>query len=171
MLAITLRPLVRPAPVLAIATIAYLHWRFDLSALGIRTRGWQGDTVAILLIGALSFLAALFQPPAHSLAPGSALSSGLDRLIANPASTVENLFYFGFLTERLAAKTGWWTPLLIGLMYTIHEMTNPEYWYEDMAFVFTFVAVTAAAALYLWRRSVLVIWLSDGVSRLIMRLL
>jgi hypothetical protein len=56
-------------------------------------------------------------------------------------------------------------------MYTIHEMTNPEYWYEDMAFVFTFVAVTAAAALYLWRRSVLVIWLSDGVSRLIMRLL
>jgi hypothetical protein len=57
----------------------------------------------------------------------AALLTALDRLFANPASSVENLFYFGFLTERLSYRTGkWLTPLLIGLMYTAHEMSNPE---------------------------------------------
>jgi len=163
-LAITLRPLVRPTAALAIAIIAYLHWRFDLSALGIRSRGWRGDVAVIVLPVVLGIMVALFQPPAHGLAPGTALASGLDRLLANPASTVENLFYFGFLTERLSLKTGWWTPPLIGMMYTIHEMTNPEYWYEGMAFAFTFILITVVAALYLWRRSVVVIWLSDGMN-------
>ena len=163
-LAITLGPLVHLAPALAIAIIAYLHWRFDLSALGIRSRGWQGDVAVIVLPVLLGIAMALFQPPAHALTPGAALSTGLDRLLSNPGSTVENLFYFGFLTERLSSKTGWWTPPLIGMMYTIHEMTNPEYWYEGMAFAFTFILITVVAALYLWRRSVVVIWLGDGMN-------
>jgi len=163
-LAITLGPLVHLATALAIAIIAYLHWRFDLSALGIRSRGWQGDVAVIVLPVLLGIAMALFQPPAHALTPGAALSTGLDRLLSNPGSTVENLFYFGFLTERLSSKTGWWTPPLIGMMYTIHEMTNPEYWYEGMAFAFTFILITVVAALYLWRRSVVVIWLGDGMN-------
>jgi hypothetical protein len=95
----------------------------------------------------------------------------LHRLFANPASTVENLFYFGFLTERLSLKAGrWLTPLLIGLMYTAHEMTNPEYWYEDMNFLLPFVGVAIFAFIYLWRRSVVAIWLGDGLYRFVSNL-
>jgi hypothetical protein len=94
-----------------------------------------------------------------------------DRLFANPASTVENLFYFGFLTERLLYKTGkWFTPLLIATMYTSHEISNPEYWYGHLSFVFVFVAIAVTAAIYTWRRSVIVTWLGDGLSRFVIHL-
>jgi hypothetical protein len=80
---------------------------------------------------------------------------------------VENLFYFGFLAERLSPKIGRsLTPLLIGLMYTIHEMTNPEYWYEGMNFPIVFVGVSLITVIYLWRRNVVAIWLGDGLRRL-----
>jgi hypothetical protein len=88
------------------------------------TRGWRGDIVAILLMGVLSLVPVLLPGP-HPFTPGNATLAALDRLFANPASTVENLFYFGFLTERLLYKTKWLTPLLIAAMYTIHEMSNP----------------------------------------------
>jgi hypothetical protein len=54
---------------------------------------------------------------------------------------------------------------LIGLMYTAHEMSNPEYWYGGMNFVLIFVGVTIWAAIYLWRRGVVAIWLGDGLYR------
>lgn len=88
-------------PLRYIATIAiivyiYLHWRFDLSELGFRAKGWYA------------------------------------------------------------------VPFLVGAMYTAHEISNPEYWYEGLPFAFVFIGVTLFAAIYLWRRSVVVIWLSDG---------
>jgi Na+-transporting NADH:ubiquinone oxidoreductase subunit NqrB len=92
-------------------------------------------------------------------------------LFANPASSIESFFYFGFLAERLSHKTGrWLTPLLIGLMYSVHEMTNPEYWYEGMNFWLVFVGVAITAAIYLWRRNVVVIWLGSGLGRKVSRL-
>ena len=95
----------------------------------------------------------------------------LDRLFANPASSVENLFYFGFLAERLSYLVGQWlTPPLIGLMYTAHEISNPEYWYGGMNFVLIFVGVTIWTAIYLWRRGVIAIWLGDGFYRFVGRL-
>jgi hypothetical protein len=166
---IGLHSLLHPAPVLALLVLIYLHWRFDLSDLGIRSRGWRGDIVAILLIGALSLVPVLLPGP-HPFTPGNATLAALDRLFANPASTVENLFYFGFLTERLLHKTKWVTPLLIAAMYTIHEMSNPEYWYDHLSFVFVFVAIAVAAAIYLWRRSLVVTWLGDILSRFVTQL-
>ncbi len=62
------------------------------------------------------------------------------------------------------------TPVLIGLMYMLHEMTNPEYWYEGMRFFLVWVGVAMTAIVYLWRRSVVVIWLGDGLGRLLSRL-
>ena len=92
-----------------------------------------------------------------AFSPLKALIAGLDRLFSNPASSVENLFYFGFLAERLLYKTGrWLTPLIIGAMYTTREMTNLEYWYEGMNFIFVFIGVTVFTIIYLWRRNVLV---------------
>jgi membrane protease YdiL (CAAX protease family) len=83
----------------------------------------------------------------------------LDRLFANPASTTENLFYFGFLTDRLSSKFDrWWTPVMIDLMYGLHEMTNPEYWYERVFFPPVFVGIALFAMIYLWRWSVIAIW-------------
>ena len=100
--------------------------------------------------------------------PAAGLQAAFNRLFANPASTVENLFYFGFLTEQLSRRTGGWlTPPLVGLMYTAHEMSNPEYWYGGANFVLIFVGVTIWAAIYLWRRSAVVIWLGDGLYRLV----
>jgi hypothetical protein len=168
---ITLRPFVQYAPVLTLVVLAYLHWSFDLSDLGFRSRGWKGDVLAIILFGLLSLVTPLLQSGPHVLAPVNAFTASLDRLFANPASTTENLFYFGFLTERLSFKTGrWFTPLLIAAMYTTHEMSNPEYWYGGTSFVLIFVGVVIVAAIYLWRRSVVVTWLSDGLRWFVIHL-
>jgi len=43
-----------PTAVFAIVVLAYLHWRFDLSNLGIRSRGWKADLAAIVFMGMLS---------------------------------------------------------------------------------------------------------------------
>lgn len=164
--AMTLRTYIRPAAAIAVLVIAYLHWRYDLSDLGFRSRGWRGDAIAILLMGLLGSARIFFSPGSFAFAPDAAFSAMVDRLFANPASTTENLFYFGFLTERLFPRFGrWGTPLLIGLMYGLHEMTNPEYWYECVFFPIVFVGVALFATIYLWRRSVIAIWLGDGLGK------
>ena len=166
MAAITLGHFFRGVVIISIVVLAYLHWRFDLSDYGIRSKGWKGDLLAIVVMGVLGFVPGLLRSSAHSFSVGPAFLTALDRLFANPASSVENLFYFGFLTERLSYRTGrWLTPLLIGLMYTAHEMSNPEYWYGGVNFVLIFVGVTIWATVYLWRRSVVAIWLGDGLYR------
>lgn len=166
MLAISVWHFFHYAAAIAVIVLAYLHWRFDLSGYGIRSKGWKGDLLAILLMGLLGLFPLLMGASSHALSFGPALSAALDRWFGNPASSVENLFYFGFLTERLSYRTGkWLTPPLIGLMYTAHEMSNPEYWYGNASFVLIFVGVAIWAAIYLWRRSVIVIWLGDGLYR------
>jgi membrane protease YdiL (CAAX protease family) len=148
---------------IAIVVFVYLHWRFNLSDLGFKSKGWKGDVLAILLVGVLGLLQAFSSSSTVSIAFVPAVSATLFRMFANPASTVENLFYFGFLTERLGAR---WSrhlvPFLVGAMYTAHEMTNPEYWYQGTSFVFIFIGVILFAAVYLWRRNIAVTWLSDG---------
>ena len=166
---IAVQPFVHYTPVLALLVLVYLHWRYDLSDLGIRSRGWKGDIMAILLMGVLSLVPILL-PGTRSFTPGNAALAALDRLLANPASTVENLFYFGFLTERLLHTTKWFTPFLIAAMYTLHEMSNPEYWYGHFSFIFVFVVIGAAAAIYIWRRSLVVTWLGDILSRFVTQL-
>lgn len=164
-------PVARLSALVVIPVLAYLHWRFDLSELGIGSRSWRGDVVAVLCLGILAMVPVLISADMKSFAPAAALLAAGNRLFANPASTVENMFYFGFLTERLSTKTGrWWTPLIIGAMYTLHEMSNPEYWYTQMNFVFVFVGTSVFAAVYLWRRSVVVIWLGDGLGRFLSNL-
>lgn len=168
MLAITVWHFFHWATVIVIFVLAYLHQRFDLSDIGIRSRGWKGDLFAILFMGMLGFVPLLMSSSIHSLSFGKAFVAALNRLFANPASSVENLFYFGFLTEQLSHKTGkWLTPILIGLMYAAHEMSNPEYWYVRMNFALIFAGVSLWAAIYLWRRSAVVIWLGDGLYRFI----
>lgn len=159
------------AAAVVVFVLAYLHWRFDLSGLGFRSLGIKGDIAAILLMGVMSLIPLFLRGMPEQPQFAKAFMAGLERLFGNPASTVENLFYFGFLTEALSRKTGrWLTPPLVGAMYTLHEMSNPEYWYSGMSFVFVFVAITLTAYIYLWRRSVVVVWLGDGLSRFITRL-
>ncbi len=171
-LAMTLRTFFRPTAALAVIILIYLHWRFDLSKLGIKSCGWKGDIIAILLFGLIYFSPSLLQSSPMPSTLGNAFLAGLDRLFLNPASTTEYLFYFGFLADRLSHKTGrWMTPLIIAAMYTAHEMSNPEYWYEGSKFLLIFVGVALTASIYLWRRSIVVIWLGDGLGRFISRLL
>ena len=47
-IAMTARTYVRPLAAIAVIMIAYLHWRFNLSELGIRSSGLRGDGIAIL---------------------------------------------------------------------------------------------------------------------------
>jgi len=170
-LAMTLRTFFRPTAALAVIVLIYLHWRFDLSKLGIQSSGWKGDIIAILLFGLIYLAPSLLQSSPMPSTLGNAFLAGLDRLFLNPASTTEYLFYFGFLADRLSHKTGrWMTPLIIAAMYTAHEMSNPEYWYEGSKFLLIFVGVALAASIYLWRRSIVVIWLGDGLGRFISRL-
>lgn len=168
MLALSLWHFFHGTAAIVVIVLAYLHWRYDLSDFGLRSRGWKGDVLAILIIGFLGFVPLLMRssPSTHPFTFGTAFLAGLDRLFGNPASSVENLFYFGFLTERLSHWTGrWLTPPLIGLMYTAHEISNPEYWYGGMNFVLIFVGITIWASIYLWRRNVVAIWLGDGLYR------
>lgn len=171
-LAIPLFDVFRGIAAISVFILAYLHRRFDLSKFGIRLHGWKGDITAVLLMVLLSLIPSLLRQPLSLSDPGQAVISALDRMFVNPASTTENLFYFGFLTERISYKTGkWLTPFLIGLMYTAHEMTNPEYCYESMKFALVFVSVTVSTYVYIWRRSVIVIWLGDGLARFLRTLL
>ncbi|MFQ6125679.1 MAG: hypothetical protein ACE5R6_13910 [Candidatus Heimdallarchaeota archaeon] len=159
---------------ISVVVLAYLHWRYDLSDyLGIHSKRWhKADMAAILFVGLLSSVPRFLDPSPYSLSIDRAFVAAIDRLFANPASTVENFFYFGFLAERLSHKTGrWWTPLIIGLMYTAHEMSNPEYWYEGMSFVLVFLAVAIFTVIYLWRRNALVLWLGSGLGRLFSNLI
>ena len=163
-------PITRYAVGIIVPLLAYLHRRFDLSELCIRSCGWKGDITGIFLLALFAMLPSLMGESLF-LNPGGALLAGANRLFGNLASTVENLFYFGFITERLSVKTGkWFTPILVGAMYTLHEMSNPEYWYEGMKFGFVFVAVVVAASIYLWRRSVVVTWLGDGLGKFLANL-
>jgi hypothetical protein len=164
-------------PVHYIATIAvivyiYLHWKFDLSELGFRSRGWKGDAAAIALVGSLGLLQTLASSSILEITVLPAIFATAFRMFGNPASTVENLFYFGFLTDRIGKRLNRYAvPLLIGSLYTLHEMTNPEYWYEGLPFTFVFIGVTLVAAVYLWRKSIVVIWLSDGLQWFLSRLI
>jgi hypothetical protein len=56
-------------------------------------------------------------------------------------------------------------------MYTAHEMTNPEYWYEGVFFPMIFVGVALFTALYLWRRNIVAAWLGDGLGRFVSNLI
>ena len=168
MIGISLSGFISPfAAVTGVLIFAYLHWRVDLSSFGIRSYSWKGDLAAVLLIGCLGVVQVLLRPVQHPFDFPEAVSAGLNRWFANPASTVEVFFYFGFLTERLSVKFGKLTPLLIGAMYTIHEMTNPEYWYKGLNFMLVFIGIAIFAQVYLWRRSIVVLWLGDGLQRLI----
>ena len=170
-LAMTLRTFFRPIAALAVIILIDLHWRFDLSKSGIQSRGWRGDVIAILLFVLIYSAPSLLQSNPIPSALGKSLLASLDRLFLNPASTTEYLFYFGFLAERLSHKTGrWMTPLIIAVMYTAHEMINPEYWYEGVKFPLIFVGVALTASIYLWRRSIVVIWLGDGLGRFVSRM-
>lgn len=170
-LAMTLRTFIRPTAALAVFILIFLHWRFDLSELGFRSLGWKSDILAISLFGVIYLAPSLLQAPLTPTASGNAILAGLDRLFFNPASTTENLFYYGFLAERLSHKTGrWMTPLIIATMYTAHEMSNPEYWYEGLQFPLVFIGVALTTSIYLWRRSIVVIWLGDGLGRFVSRL-
>jgi hypothetical protein len=113
----------------------------------------------------------IFLPGALHEGIAAGLFAAIYRWFANPASTVENLFYFGFITERFSYRLGRWkTPVLIGALYTLHEMSNPEYWYEGLSFSIVFIGVTLTAAIYLWRNSFIVTWVGDGLGRLLARI-
>ena len=149
-----------------ILVLVFLHWRHDLSGLGIRSSGWRGDVVAIVLIAILYVIPRFFRPTSGALNLHAGLVAGLFRLLGNPATSAEYLFYFGFIAVRLAKHAGpLLTPIIVGLMYVSHEMSNPEYWYEGVQFGLVFVGVAVACAVYLWRRSIVPIWLGDGLAR------
>jgi len=85
--------------------------------LGRDLHAWTASPIAVLLIALLSGARRFFNSDPFSFDPFGAVLAGLDRLFLNPASTTENLFYFGFLAERLSWKFGRWaTALLVGLM-------------------------------------------------------
>lgn len=148
--------------------LGLMHRKYGLAELGVRFSLDRSDLLALLFIALLYSV-----PQLASLARGrldlvGALAAGLKRLLANPATTAEYLFYFGFLATRLEPRLGRWvTPALIGLLYAVHEMTNPEYWAEGMQFALVGIGVAAACSIYLWRRNLLPIWLGDGLSRLL----
>lgn len=166
LIALGFHPVFRPTAIVAFAALLYLHVRFDLSPLGVKRFWTWPDVTAILILGLLPLVARGLDPRPLGWHPRVALGACFDRLFLNPASTNENLFYFGLLAERLGPWAGRWpTSLLTGALYTAHEMSNPEYWYEDMKFPLAFVGVAVTTAVYLWRRNTVVVWLGSGLAR------
>ncbi len=93
-----LRVLFPFAAAAVLAALAFLHWRFNLSAIGLQSRGWKGDAGAVLLLGTLYSILVLLQPDSPSFSLPNGVWAMLARMFANPASTTENLFYFGFFS-------------------------------------------------------------------------
>jgi hypothetical protein len=169
--ALAFRSVFRPSALMAVVVLAHLHVRYDLSSLGVRSPWNRRSLAAVMFLGLLPLAMRSLSPDPWGWHGGVALRAGLERLLLNPASTNENLFYFGLLAERLGAWAGRWkTPLLVGALYTAHEMSNPEYWYEGMNFPLVFVSVTVTTVVYLWCRNSVAIWLSSGLARFITRL-
>lgn len=170
-LSLTLRDVFRPIAALSVFILAYLHKQYDLSELGFRSSGLRGDLISFLFLTLLSSAQGFSVRASSSTHLVNALLAGVDRLFLNPASTTEYIFYFGFLAERLSRNFGkLWTPVLIGAMYTLHETTNPEYWYKGMLFPMVFIGIAIYCSIYLWRRNIIVIWLGDGFGRFLARL-
>lgn len=167
--AATLWSTLRGIGVVILVVLLYLHWRYDLSELGIRSSGWRGDVVATLLVAGLYLLPRFFRPvEGFDILAG--LSEGAFRLFGNPATSAEYFFYFGFLATRFSKPLRpVATAIVIGLMYMLHEMTNPEYWYEEMLFGLTAIGVSVACGIYLWRRALPPIWFGDGLARIVAR--
>lgn len=171
LVALALQPAARGAGVVVLVVIVCLRAGYDLRGLGLRSNSWRRDLAAIGVLAGASLVLTAVQRGADDPSYETALAAMLDRMLFNPASTVENLFYFGFLTERLSRWIGVWpTPLAVGSMYMLHEMTNPEYWYVGLPFELTFVGAVALAGLYLVRRNVVAVWLADGACRFASRL-
>lgn len=169
--ALGFRPVFRPSALIALLALAYLHLRHDLSGLGVRSPSSSRDVAAIIVLGLLPLAMRGLSPRPWGWHPGVALQAGLDRLLLNPASTTENLFYFGLLAERLSPWSGrWGTPVLVGALYTVHEMSNPEYWYEGMNFPMVFAGIAVTTAVYLWCRNSVTLWLGSGLGRFVARL-
>jgi len=165
------RAVFRPSALIALLVLGYLHLRYDLSSLGVRFPSRARDLAAVTFLALLPLTVRGLPPPPWSWDPSTAMRAGLDRLLLNPASTTETLFYFGLLAERLDPWAGrWGTPVLIGALYTAHEMSNPEYWYEGMNFAIAFVGVALTTVVYLWSRNSVAIWLSSGLARFVTRL-
>lgn len=168
---LALQPAARPAGVIVPVAIVCLHERFGLATLGMRSRDRRRDLLAIALLATLSLVLTALGRDSDIPAVGLAVNASLDRLLFNPASTVENLFYFGFMAERLSGWLGLWlTPLAVGVLYVTHELSNPEYWYGGLDFGLAFVGAAALAVLYLARRSLVAVWLADGACRFASRL-
>ena len=129
-MALALRSFFRPSALLALVLLGYLHVRHGLSSLGVRFPSRVRDLSAVVFLGLLPLAVRIASAEPWGWHPGAALGAGLDRLLLNPASTTENLFYFGLLAERLSLWAGRWrTPFIVGALYTAHEMSNPETWY------------------------------------------
>jgi hypothetical protein len=60
------RPFLRQLALVPILALAYLHWRYDLSELGLRSRRLRGDVTAVLLLGLVAGLPGLIPPHMQS---------------------------------------------------------------------------------------------------------
>jgi hypothetical protein len=72
--ALTLWYSLRGIAVVAVIVLAYLHRRFNLSEYGIRSCGWKGDILAILIIASLGLVPLLLSNEPYKFAPVRPLS-------------------------------------------------------------------------------------------------
>jgi hypothetical protein len=52
---------------IAIVVYIYLHWKFDLSDLGFKSKGWKGDVTAIIIVGTIGYFKRLHHQTFYSL--------------------------------------------------------------------------------------------------------
>lgn len=143
-----------------------------LTNLGFeRIKFWEFILLTIFY-GILYLIPVLVTRSNQNLTINDAISSLIDRMFLNPASTVEFIFYFGFIGKRLSLMLGKIiTPIALGLMYTIHEISNPEYWFENINFIFIPFGIAIFSYIFLWKKNLIPIWIADGIGRFIAKVI
>ncbi|TLN02138.1 hypothetical protein FDZ71_13245, partial [bacterium] len=67
--------------------LPYLHRRYDLTELGLKSRGWRGDAAAVALLGLITFIFSLPGNGLASLDMAKAVTAVVYRVLGNPAFT------------------------------------------------------------------------------------
>ncbi len=152
-------------------SVFILLLRGDLYNLGFeKIKIWEYIIMSIIYI-LLYSIPSLFSWGNSNNNLNNTIISVIDRMFLNPASTVEYIFYYGFLGKRLILILGKiLTPIILGLMYVLHEMSNPEYWYENVNFLFIFIGVSIVSVLFFWKKNLIPVWIGDGIGRFIIRI-
>lgn len=164
--AIPLTSYFRLGTIITLLLLIFIHNKFDLTAIGIRTTDWKKDIFPFITLLILIFIPLLIYKLFYSSEILSSIVKVEERIFGSSYAYIEFLFFFGFGAERIIPVTGKISALiLIPLLYLAIDYNNPILWSINFSYAAEFGILLITASVYLWRRNIVVLWLTAGIWR------